>query len=1067
MKKALSILLSIIIVIALLPINYLASTVADNYASIVMEAYNLPAGRYLNGGYSYTLAGEIVSIDTPYSKPYNNITVTIVVNDMTDKPVQLFRLRGDGADKLEVGNTVIAKGPIVKYAFKDDEGNVTATRVEMEHPTLLAHNGTGVDDEDVVTEFKVITTPEVGKAYKFFMTQNNIGKLLYLKSTTHNNGGKFIESTTKAKEAVDVYVEQVSEGYKFYTIIDNVKKYLLAKTESSIGEDGREKISKFVNWEATGSVFYYNTTAKAWLTEVNGKEYVIGTYGNYETASLSDASYVTAESTRESQFPIQLVEKAAAENAAEIKPEEPEVIVPTAGTVWTYKSDIKAWTTTIDGTEYFVGSYSTFDTLSLTQTVYINADNTGVTQFPMVIVDKMTNDSIIAPEENMAYRAYMNQVISGNQVYALGVATNDQNKYIDITETADEAVDVYAEKSGSGYKFYILNGTNKAYLTARLEGQSKFISWSGTTTTPETPDNPVTPPAPPTVEDPAADSTLTIAEAIALGASKEHNTYTSDKYYVEGKIKEVYQTTYGNMRIEDANGNVLTLYGTWSADGKTRYDELATKPVAGDTVKVYGIIGQYQGTAQMKNGWIVTYIPVGGTTPIPVPTPNYAVIEAPVAGTAYKFGMIQQNVSATDVYYIDGVMISFYMNTTTDASAAVDVYLEETTGGYYLYAMVGGAKKYINMVVNGTHVDGAYEDTASTVYTYDAESKTIVATVNEVLYWFGTRNDRPYTTVGPVKTENNAFYLQFYGVDDSTTGGTTPCVHSYDNECDEDCNVCGEIRMAPHNFGEWQIISEANCSHTGEKQRVCLNDATHVETAQIGIVANGHNFGEWQVIREADCSHAGEKQRVCLNDATHVETSLIDIVADGHNFGEWQESVPGTCTTASIECRICLNNSNHKETREGEIDPHNHNFSDWVENLPGNCQTPTIEARICFNNIEHSETREGAILTDMHIYDDCCDDECNLCNHKRKPPHAYNDEGICVYCNHSIYVLGDVNGDSVVTDQDALYLLFYTFAPEEYPIYINCDFDNNGVINDRDAVYLLYYTFDPENYPIN
>ena len=118
-------------------------------------------------------------------------------------------------------------------------------------------------------------------------------------------------------------------------------------------------------------------------------------------------------------------------------------------------------------------------------------------------------------------------------------------------------------------------------------------------------------------------NTLTVAEAIALGASKEHNTYTEEKYAVTGEITEVYDTKYGNMKIKDAEGNILTVYGTYSADGETRYDALEVKPVAGDIVTVYGIIGQYNGTPQVKNGWIVAHT-AGGVTPNPEPDPEPA-----------------------------------------------------------------------------------------------------------------------------------------------------------------------------------------------------------------------------------------------------------------------------------------------------------------------------------------------------------------------------------------------------------------------------------------------------------
>jgi len=115
--------------------------------------------------------------------------------------------------------------------------------------------------------------------------------------------------------------------------------------------------------------------------------------------------------------------------------------------------------------------------------------------------------------------------------------------------------------------------------------------------------------------DPEADTELTIEEAIALGAAKEHNVYTEGKYYVTGVIKSVYNTQYGNMYITDEAGNELTVYGTYSADGKIRYDALEVKPAAGDTVTVYGIIGRYNDTPQMKNGWITEHIPAEDEKP--------------------------------------------------------------------------------------------------------------------------------------------------------------------------------------------------------------------------------------------------------------------------------------------------------------------------------------------------------------------------------------------------------------------------------------------------------------------
>ena len=159
---------------------------------------------------------------------------------------------------------------------------------------------------------------------------------------------------------------------------------------------------------------------------------------------------------------------------------------------------------------------------------------------------------------------------------------------------------------------------------------------------------------------------------------------------------------------------------------------------------------------------------------VPV-VPSTGIVENPEAGKAYKFGMVQAKAGKT-VYLIGG-MDGFYMATSEDVTKAIDVYLEATEGGYYLYVMVDGAKQYINMVVTTgndgkTHVNAAYEATASTVYTWDAEHKTVVSdvTVGDKTepYWHGTRNDKTYTTMGPCAVSYAGFYGQFYTVENGS-----------------------------------------------------------------------------------------------------------------------------------------------------------------------------------------------------------------------------------------------------------------------------------------------------------
>ncbi|MBQ8415160.1 MAG: hypothetical protein IJX58_07940, partial [Clostridia bacterium] len=92
---------------------------------------------------------------------------------------------------------------------------------------------------------------------------------------------------------------------------------------------------------------------------------------------------------------------------------------------------------------------------------------------------------------------------------------------------------------------------------------------------------------------------LTIPQALAIAKLHGHNTYTTQKYYITGIVTNVYNTQYGNFYLKDADGNEICIYGLYM-DG-TRYDAMNYKPVEGDEVTVYGPLGAYNTTYQMKN----------------------------------------------------------------------------------------------------------------------------------------------------------------------------------------------------------------------------------------------------------------------------------------------------------------------------------------------------------------------------------------------------------------------------------------------------------------------------------
>ena len=180
---------------------------------------------------------------------------------------------------------------------------------------------------------------------------------------------------------------------------------------------------------------------------------------------------------------------------------------------------------------------------------------------------------------------------------------------------------------------------------------------------------------------------ITISEAIALGTAQEHNTYTEEKYYIKGTVTGFYNTTYGNFYVTDGT-NQICVYGLYSEDGSIRYDKMEVKPVDGDEVIIYGVIGQYNGTPQFKNAWFMGFYEESKYDCI-------SIEEAIALGTAQE-----HNTYTEEKYYIEGTVTGLY-NTTYG-----NMYVTDGTNQICVYGLYNedGTVRYDKMEVKP--VDG-------------------------------------------------------------------------------------------------------------------------------------------------------------------------------------------------------------------------------------------------------------------------------------------------------------------------------------------------------------------------
>lgn len=256
----------------------------------------------------------------------------------------------------------------------------------------------------------------------------------------------------------------------------------------------------------------------------------------------------------------------------------------------------------------------------------------------------------------------------------------------------------------------------------------------------------------------AAQDLSTEAKILAAAFALKDGESLQQDVTLTGKVVDIetpYDEAYGNVTLNfNVGGKKIKCYRL-KGNGVDKVKE-------GDTITVSGKIKNFQGTVEFDTGCQMTKRVAGTST-----TKTMKKVTAPKAGVAYKFGMVQENVSNDSVYYLAGGMAAtYYLATTSSANAAIDVYLEAVSGGYHMYTMISGKKQYINMVQSGTHVNGKYQDAASTVYTFDEELRTIVGMFDGQKYIFGTNSEKngapsTYTTVGGYRPDG-AFYCQFY-----------------------------------------------------------------------------------------------------------------------------------------------------------------------------------------------------------------------------------------------------------------------------------------------------------------
>ena len=121
-------------------------------------------------------------------------------------------------------------------------------------------------------------------------------------------------------------------------------------------------------------------------------------------------------------------------------------------------------------------------------------------------------------------------------------------------------------------------------------------------------------------------TTETLKTYTELAAASGDN----NKYATIGWIVEIDNPKYGNVYIQNAEGEKFYVYGVYGHDGEVRFDSLPNQPEVGDVVVLKGVVTTYNNNPQLKNAWLLQ---VNDTVCVDTPEYVMTVISAEMKGS--------------------------------------------------------------------------------------------------------------------------------------------------------------------------------------------------------------------------------------------------------------------------------------------------------------------------------------------------------------------------------------------------------------------------------------------------
>jgi len=225
---------------SIIPDDSSESEINEEHVSIVEQAYAIGYGETLGDG--YTLTGYVTRIDAEYNS--GSVCLTFAVPGIESKPIYCYKLQGEGADLIRVGDKVTVYGRIKNYRGTV-EFDKNCLLVEYESDTVIPDDGDDPYAHMTKAEFYANYTVAKDNTDAYYRSKNGFlsGELTVpdqaptLSAYRPKSGNSYVRNSEMLLSAdgntytvVDAYGEPVFNVYRdgAYITLEEVAAYVYA-----------------------------------------------------------------------------------------------------------------------------------------------------------------------------------------------------------------------------------------------------------------------------------------------------------------------------------------------------------------------------------------------------------------------------------------------------------------------------------------------------------------------------------------------------------------------------------------------------------------------------------------------------------------------------------------------------------------------------------------------------------------------------------------------------------------------------------------------------------------------